>query len=531
METQISLVIEYSRSGESRRVEVDAAGDARPGDAARELGLVTRRTGACWHVEVEPEVPVSVSGIVSTLACDVRGAKAIYLNGYQSWTDSYERGVWAAMPGLTRAPKALIKKYQLDWSGDYRFTREDPRPGCQHGFAYGYLRYEGRVLFVGSLDEASGFTTIRENAWKNTLSFEKEPPAAPLAVGERRELMGLYVGEGELDREVGAWLAAAGVEALPARKVIGYSSWYRHYNNINEQCLMADLAGVASVAAETPHEGADVLFQVDDGYAKVGDWLRPDARRFPGGMASLAEAAHEKGMLAGLWQAPFICEKESALAAEHPDWVLDLPGAEGANFNWSGAIVLDTLNPEVRAHVAKSLRTTTANWGYDLLKLDFLFAACMVAHDGKNCGELMADAIALIRESVAPGTRLLLCGVPLASAFGTCEYCRVGCDVGLDWDDKPHMRLLHRERISTKQSLADARGRAHLDGRAFGCDPDIFFLRDDVQLSDEQRAQMLETSAHAGTVMLTSDDMGAWTATQRTQYRALVGEFLRSRHR
>lgn len=343
--------------------------------------------------------------------------------------------------------------------------------------------------------------------------------------------MGLYVGEGELDREVGAWLAAAGVEALPARKVIGYSSWYRHYNNINEQCLMADLAGVASVAAETPHEGADVLFQVDDGYAKVGDWLRPDARRFPGGMASLAEAAHEKGMLAGLWQAPFICEKESALAAEHPDWVLDLPGAEGANFNWSGAIVLDTLNPEVRAHVAKSLRTTTANWGYDLLKLDFLFAACMVAHDGKNCGELMADAIALIRESVAPGTRLLLCGVPLASAFGTCEYCRVGCDVGLDWDDKPHMRLLHRERISTKQSLADARGRAHLDGRAFGCDPDIFFLRDDVQLSDEQRAQMLETSAHAGTVMLTSDDMGAWTATQRTQYRALVGEFLRSRHR
>ncbi len=243
-------------------------------------------------------------------------------------------------------------------------------------------------------------------------------------------------------------------------------------------------------------------------------------------MAPLADAAHEKGMLAGIWLAPFICERESALASEHPDWVLGVPGAEGAEFNWSGALVLDLLKPEVRDYVAGCLHTATAEWGFDLLKLDFLFAACMVARAGLNRGELMADALGLIRESVAPGTRLLLCGVPLMSAFGKCEYCRVGCDVGLDWDDKPHMRLLHRERISTKMSLASARGRAHLDGRVFGCDPDVFFLRDDVRLTDTQRGQMLATDARSGSVLLTSDDMASWTPAQLGQYRYLVGEFL-----
>ena len=150
----------------------------------------------------------------------------------------------------------------------------------------------------------------------------------------------------------------------------------------------------------------------------------------------------------------------------------------------------------------------------------------MVPHNGLNRGELMADAVSLIRESVAPGTRLLFCGIPMLSAFGACEYCRVGCDVGLDWDDKPHMRLLHRERVSTKNSLANARGRAHLNARAFGCDPDVFFLRDDVELTDAQRTEMLETDATCGKVLLTSDDMGAWSAEQHERYRELVRTFL-----
>ena len=57
----------------------------------------------------------------------------------------------------------------------------------------------------------------------------------------------------------------------------------------------------------------------------------------------------------------------------------------------------------------------------------------------------------------------MVAGSSSASAFGRAEYCRIGCDVGLDWDDKPQMRLLHRERVSTKNSLAKiaAKGTAY----------------------------------------------------------------------
>ena len=141
----------------------------------------------------------------------------------------------------------------------------------------------------------------------------------------------------------------------------------------------------------------------------------------------------------------------------------------------------------------------------------------MIPHDGLNRGQLMADAVDLVREA-AGDALLLACGVPLASVFGKVEYCRVGCDVGLDWNDRAPMRLLHRERVSTKNSLMGARARSPLDGRAFGADPDIVFLRDDVKLSKDQRKEIHTTAARCGSVLMTSDDMGSWTSDQRKRF-------------
>ena len=119
--------------------------------------------------------------------------------------------------------------------------------------------------------------------------------------------------------------------------------------------------------------------------------------------------------------------------------------------------------------------------------------------------------------------------MPLGSAFGKVEYCRIGCDVGLDWDDKLHMRLLHRERISTRNSLGNTYGRAPLDGRAFGNDPDVFFLRDDVRLTQAQRDELLFADADLGSVFLTSDDRAQWTPAMRQRYDEALRVFL-ARH-
>ena len=309
---------------------------------------------------------------------------------------------------------------------------------------------------------------------------------------------------------------------------MGFSSWYRYYDQIEEGKLGTDLAAVHSLLASRDLGPCLPVFQIDDGYTTVGDWMSPHTDRFPSGMDAFARRIAEMGMVPGLWMAPFVCSVDSDLYRDHPDWLLrDEEGkAVSTGTHWNGAYALDTLNPEVREYVRQSLDTATRQWGFKLLKLDFLYGACMLPHGGKNRGELMADAIRLMRSSVADDVMFDLCGVPISSAMGKTEYCRIGCDVGLDWDDVPWMRLLHRERVSTKRSLANTRGRAHLDGRAFRNDPDVFFLRQDVRLTPEQRSDLLNTDAALGGMLLTSDDVGAWDDKQRLAFDVALAVFV-----
>ena len=469
---------------------------------------------------------------VETLTVVLRHAFAtdelVLLNGYQSWTDAVERPAWSRMRGLKNVPSRIVDAYALDGGGDYRFTDYDRTPGCMHGFTYATFRRGDGLVLVGSLDESHGFTTIRIDARAGLVKLETECPRRRIPAG-RRVVLGSYaVTRGTVEGAYDRWFELSGIEARPASPLVGYTSWYRHYGDISEEKLKADYRGLVAQLDGFDTTGALRLFQIDDGYCKVGDWLDVDERKFPRGLAPLARAIEGEGVVAGLWAAPFVCEKDSRLAAEHPGWILrDETGAlVRTGCQWSGGLALDTRNPEVRSYVLEVLQTMTREWGFKLLKLDFLYAACLVERDGMNRGELMADAIDLLRRGMGEDCLLLACGVPLASVFGRADYCRIGCDVGLDWDDKPHMRLLHRERVSTRNSLANTYGRAPLDGRAFGCDPDVFFLRDDVKLTQGQRDELLFADADLGSVFLTSDDMGSWSEFARARFAKALDLFL-----
>lgn len=111
--------------------------------------------------------------------------------------------------------------------------------------------------------------------------------------------------------------------------------------------------------------------------------------------------------------------------------------------------------------------------------------------------------------------------------FGLVDYCRVGCDVSLNWDDAWYMRLFHRERVSTKHSIDNTVFRRQLNGRAYGSDPDVFFLREEnCRLSQAQKEKLAVVNGLFSGILLTSDVPGRYSGQAKAQYGDLQRLFL-----
>ena len=439
----------------------------------------------------------------------------LFLNGYQSWTDSWERSVRGRMHNLDRVPKYLIRRFSLDRYGDNRFVSYGHKHGEQHGFSYGYVRYGKVCSLFGSLAEESGFTVLRFDTNENTITLEKDC-AGHHFTGDYT-VFDMVILRGTLDEVFDEYFRLLGIAPTEAKRLTGYTSWYNLYENISEESIEKDLKGFAG------SEKLPDVFQIDDGYENaVGDWLVMN-ERFPHGMKRAAEAIRGAGMLPGIWLAPFAAEKKSILVREHPDWLLhDEKGEpQSGGCNWSGFYGLDIYNPEVRAYLKQVFDTVVRDWGYGLLKLDFLYAACLIPRRDKTRAQVMYDGMRLLRE-LAGDALILGCGVPLAPAFGMVDYCRIGCDMTLNWLGDSRLRPLHREVPSTRNTLLNTVFRRHLDGRAFRNDPDVFLLRDDnMKLTPEQRETLATVNALFGGVLFTSDNVGAYDAKKRAFYERL----------
>jgi alpha-galactosidase len=327
----------------------------------------------------------------------------------------------------------------------------------------------------------------------------------------------LYIAEGTEQEVFDGWFKEMGVRPLTDRKLFGYSSWYNRYQDINDATITDDLIGAKALLKKGD------LFQIDDGWeAFVGDWLETDPKKFPNGLKASADAIHEAGFLAGLWLAPFVAQKGSKLVAEHPDWLLKhngKPWSDGSN--WGGFWSLDIDNPEVVAYVRKVLDRVLHEWGFDLVKLDFLYGAAPFGTETESRAARMIRAMDILRDA-CKGKMILGCGVPLWPAFGKVEYCRVGCDVGLDWNDTKLMQITHRERVSTKQSIEDTVFRRQLTRRAFMGDPDVFFLREqNCKLTPEEKEKLYTANALLGGFLLTSDALNTYTEEQKAQFSAV----------
>jgi len=437
----------------------------------------------------------------------------IYVNGYQSWTDSKEFFLDEKMKRLSKLATPLLNKYQFHKYGDYSFKKYSNRVGDFHGFTYGYIRSQNDYHLIGSLSEKNGFTIINSSVKDSTIRIEKECDG--LTIDHAYEVFNLVSIKGSESYVFDQYFEKMNITKPNAKAMTGWTSWYNYYQNINEEIIVKNLE-----ALKKADKTIDI-FQIDDGYQTfVGDWLDIDHTKFPNGMKVIADKIHANAYKAGIWLAPFVCETNSRIFREKPEWILKDSKGEMvlAGSNWSRFYALDIELPEVRSYIKNVFNTVLNTWGYDLVKLDFLYAVCLIPRKNKTRGQVMCESMEFLRECVAD--KLILgCGVPLGPSFGQVDYCRIGCDVGLDWDDKPFMRLFHRERVSTLNAIGNAIGRWHLNNRAFINDPDVFFLREDnISLTQTQKETVAFVNKHFGRLIFTSDDITLYNENQHKQF-------------
>lgn len=459
---------------------------------------------------LKPNKKISFDKFEMTFDRQYKNTNRIFPNGYQSWTVSREYAPKDKMDEFNPRKFGVEKKnfnFLGMWgAGDLTFHQYPEKGGIFYGYSYGYIRQGGDITLYGSLSERAGYTIITFDTNESTVNIEKDLEGVWFD-GEK-EVLSLAIIDGEYDNAFDKYFELMNIDKPKVKRSCGYTTWYNYYTGVTEDIVRRDLDSISKLDTKVD------IFQIDDGYERtVGDWLYPDEKKFPTGMKAIADEIHSNNMLAGLWLAPFAVTPKSYVFKEHRDWLVhDEKGRiHYASHNWGGFFALDIYNDEAREYIRNVFDTVLNVWGYDMVKLDFLYACCIIPIHGKSRGEIMCDAMDLLREVC--GDKIILgCGVPLAPAFGKVDFCRIGADVGLDWDKKP----FSREDVSTQNTLLNTVFRRHLDGRAFLNDPDVFLLREsNLKMPLSQREIIAEVNSLCGNLLFVSDDVAEYNDKQR----------------
>ncbi|MBN1305415.1 MAG: alpha-galactosidase [Anaerolineales bacterium] len=415
-------------------------------------------------------------------------AQQYYRHGWQSWS------LTAWLPAAQRIPVSrptIFHPLQTDPGYAYAKTHNGSWVGAVQTPG-------GEVLVLGAL-EIETHVFLEGNRLAGRVETG-EPATWYLAMGPEdlvfaryAELLGERFGTGLADRPPWVWC-----------------SWYSLYSEIDEEKLLH----ILEEQKDLPFE----VFQVDDGWEKkVGDWEAN--HKFPSGMGALAEKIHAAGRTPGLWLAPLLVVPSSNLYQQHPDWLLRdkhrRPVSAGFNF-FEQLYALDTTHPDALAWLA-DLMKKVRDWGFDYLKLDFLYAGAL---PGRRYLDMPREAayrhgLSVIRKALGDAY-LLTCGAPVVPSLGLCDGIRVGPDVAGHWESQRDTRLFSNYAIpGTRNAIRTTLNRLWLKPIVH-TDPDVVYFRSHAITMTDRHKSRLQTLAQICGFKATSD-LPAWLLPEERQ--------------
>jgi hypothetical protein len=157
-------------------------------------------------------------------------------------------------------------------------------------------------------------------------------------------------------------------------------------NNSWGSGMQVDEALALRMIGESKELGLE-MFHVDAGWFRgVGDWV-PDPKKFPHGLAAVADAAHKQGLRFGIWtdwtQAALSTEP-GALNVHDPkvhDWLVSEMGPEWKPEEFKGQTI-DLGVPAARDYAAKEVKRIVEDYKLDMLEHDgYLVAQGCIRED------------------------------------------------------------------------------------------------------------------------------------------------------
>ncbi len=453
--------------------------------AALLLWLTVRNEGAA-PVQLVRGTPIAAAGAGSCVIGSGADRWSVLRQGYQSWTGT--RSFRASE--VDRDPLTPLLRIGL-------VDVARPSPARQGHFRSDFFSAvknlrSGETLLLGFLQgqEVFGDVEVSVDGGRCTrLAASVEWQPTILEPGGEVTAPPLWVSAGEDEhRLLNEYAAAAGAcmrARVPDRNPVGWCSWYYYFTRITEEIIVENVRALAKLRPRFPCD----YVQVDDGYqAAIGDWLQAN-EKFPRGMKWMAQQIRDAGFEAGIWTAPFIAHSRSRLLADHPEWFVKNDRGRPRFALWNPlwgvrgvCYALDTTHPEALDWLRQTFRTIAGEWGYDILKLDFLYAAALPGqrHDPHATrAAALRRGLEAVRDGAGERAFLLGCGCPLSPAVGVVDAMRIGPDVAPFWSNalsRRAQRDLHG--LATKNAIRNVLTRAFLHRRWWLNDPDCLMIRD-----------------------------------------------------
>lgn len=219
----------------------------------------------------------------------------------------------------------------------------------------------------------------------------------------------------------------------------GWCNWFFTYEHVTEDEVVRN----AEYASRFLKPYGMEYIQVDEGYQRWhGEW--DGNERFPHGMKWLADRIHSYGLKPGLWIAPYVISEPAKIFQDHKEWLIRNPDGSlkrvgpwpDENTDWARnenpkRYGLDITHPDAAEWMYNLFERISKQWGYEMIKIDFVDWSLLSAHHyyDQSVSHAMAyrKGFEIIRKAIGNECHLQDCG-PGPITIGLLDSMRIELD-------------------------------------------------------------------------------------------------------